>query len=225
MKIRNNDFKIFNINKVQLFIRLENFLLFFLILSKMKLLFFQFQLFVCYVRLTYQQNTVTYPGYGTFTNSSPFSDPLYRPTASLPQDPLLINTQFYLYSNKNFTNGTLITWTTTLNELFETNKKATFIIHGWTQNAFKDWIIAMKDAILGVENTNVIAVDWREGARGIYDQSIANAQIVGADLAKLVNSYVLNGLLTYKEIHFIGHSLGAHVAGFAGSLTFKPISR
>ena len=76
----------------------------------MNFLFLQFQFFVCYVRLAYQQNTDTYAGYGTFTNSSPFSDPIYRPTAALPQDPSFINTQFYLYSNQKLTNGTLITW-------------------------------------------------------------------------------------------------------------------
>jgi pancreatic triacylglycerol lipase len=123
------------------------------------------------------------------------------------------------------TNGTLITWTTTINEFFATNKKATIIVHGWTQNAFKNWIIAMKDAILGVENTNVITVNWSQGASGSYDQSIANSQIVGIDLARLINTYVLNGILTYDGIHIIGHSLGAHVAGFAGQLTVLKVPR
>jgi hypothetical protein len=192
----------------------------------MRFILIFFQLCVCYVRQAYQQNTITYAGYGTFTNSSPFSDPIYRPTASLPQDPSFISTQFFLYSNqRKMTNGTLITWTTTINEFFATNKKATIIVHGWTQNAFKNWIIAMKDAILGVENTNVITVNWSQGASGSYDQSIANSQIVGIDLARLINTYVLNGILTYDGIHIIGHSLGAHVAGFAGQLTVLKVPR
>jgi hypothetical protein len=82
----------------------------------------------------------------------------------------------------------------------------------------------MKDAILRVENTNIITVNWSQGASGSYEQSIANSQIVGIDLARLINTYVLNGILTYDGIHIVGHSLGAHVAGFAGQLTVLKVN-
>ena len=47
------------------------------------------------ISLTHQQTVVIYPIYGTFTNSSPYSDPVFRPTALLPLNPSVINTRFY----------------------------------------------------------------------------------------------------------------------------------
>ena len=124
----------------------------------MNFLFLQFQFFVCYVRLAYQQNTVTYAGYGTFTNSSPFSDPIYRPTAALPQDPSFINTQFYLYSNQKLTNGTLITWTTTLNEYFETLVESVFKYKGTLDKYIGDAIMAVFGSPLPIPNHAWMAV-------------------------------------------------------------------
>ena len=165
---------------------------------------------------TQQQSTVYYPGYGTFTNSSPFSDPLYRPIANLPQNPSIINTKFYLYTRQSSTNGTLITSASQSN-FFVPNKKIVFIVHGWTQNAYYSWIIEMKNTLLFKENTNVVAVDWRGGSVAVYEQAVANTQIVGIDISSLIDAYVKKRLITPNGVHIIGHSLGAHVAGFAGS--------
>ena len=182
------------------------------------------QLLSCFISLTLQQSSVTYDGYGTFTNSSPFSDPIYRPNADLPQSPSFINTQFYFYSYLKYDNGTKIT-SSDQSKYFIPNKKTVFIVHGWTQNAFVYWILKMKDTFLSVENINIVTVDWSQGAEGAYEQGIANAQIAGIDLANLINLYVLKGILSYDSVHIVGHSLGAHVAGFAGDRTTVKISQ
>jgi pancreatic triacylglycerol lipase len=48
-------------------------------------------------------------------------------------------------------------------------------------------------------------------------QATANTQIVGAEVSLLINEVILNHQGNRMLFHIIGHSLGAHAAGYAGS--------
>jgi pimeloyl-ACP methyl ester carboxylesterase len=167
---------------------------------------------------------VCYEGYGCFTTAYPFWDLFVRPLTLLPQSPDKIATQFYLYTRKNANNGVKIT-PQSVNDLFGSNRKTRFIIHGFLHNGFKQWVIDMKDSILRVEDSNVIAVDWSKGNGFPYTQATANTQIVGAEIAILVNSYINKGLISSDSVHIIGHSLGSHIAGYAGERVSPKIGR
>nr|CAD7461739.1 unnamed protein product [Timema tahoe] len=71
------------------------------------------------------------------------------------------------------------------------------------------------------EQCNVVCVDWSAGAAvPNYVRAAANARLVGRQVSML-----LAGLGTPLEnVHIIGFSLGAHVAGFAGA-QLKNVSR
>ena len=61
-------------------------------------------------------------------------------------------------------------------------------------------------------------MDWEAGAAlPNYVQAAANTQLVGKQIAHLIN--IINQHLNFeaKDYHLIGFSLGAHVAGFAGA--------
>lgn len=64
---------------------------------------------------------------------------------------------------------------------------------------------------------NVILVDWGNGSGFPYNQATANTRVVGEEIAALITS--LNRMFgtTNSKYHLIGHSLGAHIAGYAGS--------
>ncbi|XP_052271535.1 pancreatic triacylglycerol lipase-like, partial [Dreissena polymorpha] len=67
------------------------------------------------------------------------------------------------------------------------------------------------------DDYNVVVVDWSAGAREFnYLQSVANTRVVGSHVAQLL--IVLKRLLDIDlhTVHIIGHSLGAHAAGYAG---------
>jgi hypothetical protein len=67
-------------------------------------------------------------------------------------------------------------------------------------------------------DVNVICVDWENGANlPNYVRAAVNARLVGRQVALLVNA--INSITGSKnaDFHLIGFSLGAHVAGFAGS--------
>lgn len=74
----------------------------------------------------------------------------------------------------------------------------------------------MKDALLKVEDLNVIVVDWSRKNGFPYTQATANTQIVGAEIARIVNIYAQKFDLNPNRVHIIGHSLGSHIAGYAG---------
>lgn len=60
----------------------------------------------------------------------------------------------------------------------------------------------------------VCLVDWRRLAAFSYlVASRKHTQVVGLYMAKLMGSLPLSRL---KEISIVGHSLGAHVAGYCG---------
>ncbi|KFQ46790.1 hypothetical protein N333_04196, partial [Nestor notabilis] len=66
------------------------------------------------------------------------------------------------------------------------------------------------------EDVNCILTDWRGGSNGLYTEAVNNVRIVGAELVYLVNLLEKDYGYSPDNIHFIGHSLGAHAAGEAG---------
>ena len=80
----------------------------------------------------------------------------------------------------------------------------------------------MKTALLNRDNCNVILVDWSKGAKGPnYGQASGNARLVGAQTAELIKFLISSGYASgssgSSKFYIVGFSLGAHVAGYAGS--------
>ncbi|CAH1395697.1 unnamed protein product [Nezara viridula] len=66
------------------------------------------------------------------------------------------------------------------------------------------------------EDSNVILLDWAKGAQGpSYRLSAANTQLVGKQLELILLDMISLGT-SPSQIHIIGFSLGAHIAGYAG---------
>ena len=62
-------------------------------------------------------------------------------------------------------------------------------------------------------------MDWKRGAGGKYRRAVENAELVGRQAGKILLRLIANGTHP-SDIHVIGFSLGAQVAGFIGE-TFK----
>ncbi|XP_066283058.1 lipase member H-like [Branchiostoma lanceolatum] len=103
---------------------------------------------------------------------------------------------------------------------YRSDRPTKFIIHGFRSRGDDQWILDMANALLEEEDLNVFAVDWREGASpGLtgknYLQARRNCRRVGQTIAEFVRRLRQPQDMT----HIIGHSLGAHAAGFAGKAT------
>lgn len=65
---------------------------------------------------------------------------------------------------------------------------------------------------------NIICVDWSKGAElPNYVKAASNTRLIGKQLALLLKGLIEQAGLSKSDLHLIGFSLGAHVAGFTGS--------
>lgn len=163
---------------------------------------------VCYDTHVCQQKC-----YGCFNNNYPFSGSLARPVALLPESPTAVGTLFKLF-NRDQRYGEFIS-KSSISDKFNEAAGVKFIVHGFLHNANRKWVTDMKDALLRVDDFNVITVDWSKGNGFPYTQATANAQIVGAEIAIMIRSLMEKGT-SIGQVHCIGHSLGSHICGYAG---------
>ncbi|KAK7074056.1 hypothetical protein SK128_007700, partial [Halocaridina rubra] len=90
------------------------------------------------------------------------------------------------------------------------------IIHGFLGWGLEDWILQMKEKLLKVSDSNVIAVDWPAGSTYLdYYIVVHRVAYVAKDVEYLIKTLVDKIDLNLKDVHIIGHSLGAHIAGLS----------
>lgn len=82
----------------------------------------------------------------------------------------------------------------------------------YTRSLNNDIIQMIKDAYLNEPvDYNIIGVDWRDIAGdNNYLNSASATKSVGENVAHVINHMVVNHNADLKDIHIIGHSLGAH---------------
>ncbi|XP_052067289.1 lipase member H-like [Mytilus californianus] len=66
---------------------------------------------------------------------------------------------------------------------------------------------------IGKFDVNVIVVVWTEGENDYY-----YTRVVGAVTANMIKLLQMSSGLTLNNVHLVGHSLGAHVAGYVGEI-------
>ncbi|XP_078354655.1 pancreatic lipase-related protein 2-like [Oculina patagonica] len=179
-------------------------------------------IFLCFLSAS-KATTLCYGKYGCFSDDPPFDNSLI----ALPSDPEAIGTIFILHTRANALlkeeilntdNNASIT-----NSTFDPLLKVKFIVHGFTQDGQSPWVKEMALELLKKEKMNVIVVDWGLGSSvlNLYDAAAGNTRLVGAQVADLIDVLNRKFHVALKKFHIIGHSLGAHVAGFAGKRLVK----
>ncbi|XP_066542880.1 phospholipase A1 member A isoform X2 [Hoplias malabaricus] len=108
---------------------------------------------------------------------------------------------------------------------FNSSLPTKVIIHGYRAMGNKpSWVNALAQAFLQSEDVNVLVVDWVFGASFAYNLVVENYKEVAVRISHLINQLTTYGS-TQESIHLIGVSLGAHVAGFVGTLFEGKIGR
>lgn len=92
------------------------------------------------------------------------------------------------------------------------------VTHGFLESGDALWIRKLKDELLVYDkHASVIVIDWKGGSSPPYYQAVANIRLVGAIVAHMIYGIFEElKLRNLDQIHFIGHSLGAHMGGYAG---------
>uniref|UniRef100_A0A673BGC9 Triacylglycerol lipase n=1 Tax=Sphaeramia orbicularis TaxID=375764 RepID=A0A673BGC9_9TELE len=160
---------------------------------------------------------VCFQDLGCFQDLPPWGGTDQRPASVLPWTPDQIGTRFLLFTQKNKYYQEIKADTSMHVSNYSGRRKTRFIIPGYLDKGDEDWTQELCRSMLKWENINCIAVDWNKGVRTTYAQAANNVRVLGAQVASMV-AYVMS---YYKQkadaFHLIGHSLGAHAAGDAGS--------
>lgn len=100
---------------------------------------------------------------------------------------------------------------------FSNGKKTIFAIHGWQDGHESKFCEVVREAYLRIADVNVFIIDWNSISRMGYIYARSSVPVVAGLLGKLVNSMITNQRLNLDNTIFVGHSLGAHVAGLTGA--------
>lgn len=95
------------------------------------------------------------------------------------------------------------------------NKRTKILIHGWWGDGQCLMYQELVQAYLRTSDYNIITVDWSNlGSKDkLYPNARGKISIVATKVAKVINSLVLRNGIKLPNLHIIGHSLGAHIAG------------
>lgn len=146
-----------------------------------------------------------------------------------PDSPDDIGTTFQLF-NKAIPQGEMLDWTnadSVISSGFNPFWPTHFLIHGWTDTMAKPLWTNLRNALVDrIEPRNVICVDWSTGASSMwYPNSRDNTRVVGKIIGKMIEQLVNNTGARLEDMHIIGHSLGAHIAGYAGEALKGKVGR
>ncbi|XP_077498489.1 pancreatic triacylglycerol lipase-like [Amblyomma americanum] len=162
-----------------------------------------------------------YEGLGCL-NLTDFYDPKLRLVNAKPWPRAQIGTRFLIYTPTTQYAPDIFSWNVTAEQLrrssFDPSLETKVFAHGFMQiKKVPDFPMrAIKDALLTAGDFNVILVDWADGSLFEYVQATANTRIVGLEIARLVEQLQQAFGVTPDRFHVIGHSLGSHIAGYAG---------
>ncbi|XP_036889981.1 endothelial lipase [Sturnira hondurensis] len=110
---------------------------------------------------------------------------------------------------------------------FNVTAKTFFIIHGWTMSgALEQWLYKLVSALQTREKeANVVVVNWLPLAHQLYADAVNNIRVVGQSIARLLDGLQEKDDFSLGNVHLIGYSLGAHVAGYAGNFVKGTVGR
>ncbi|XP_033224046.1 pancreatic triacylglycerol lipase-like isoform X2 [Belonocnema kinseyi] len=141
-----------------------------------------------------------------------------------PQHPNEIKTRFLLYTRKQREVPDVIYYGDNSLSIeksgFNSSKALKVVVHGYKGSGTDLGAINGALKLLDVEDANVMLLDWTRGAGTSYSAAVANTELVGRQLSLVLLDAIKLGT-SPKNIHIIGFSLGAHVAGCASEVLKK----
>lgn len=126
--------------------------------------------------------------------------------------------KYYLYTNINPSKGQKLTNTakSITGSNFNPANPTRFVIHGWTQSYTSGMNKDIRNAYLRNRDYNIIIVDWARARSVDYATSVLAVPKVGKKVASMIDYLISEHGMSLDTLEVIGHSLGAHVAGYAG---------
>ncbi|XP_013925342.1 PREDICTED: endothelial lipase [Thamnophis sirtalis] len=91
---------------------------------------------------------------------------------------------------------------------------------------YERWLDTLVSALQQREKeANVVVVNWLALAQQLYTIAVNNTRVVGKQLAELLDWLEKKKDFQLENVHLIGYSLGAHIAGYTGNYARGTIGR
>ncbi|KAG9436247.1 lipase member H-A [Apis mellifera carnica] len=95
------------------------------------------------------------------------------------------------------------------------NNKIVIFLSGWNEEINSEDVQLITNAYLENTEDNILALDYRNVSTEFYLFAVPDLYKVGKSVAAALDNMIENGINS-KNIHIIGHSLGAQLAGIIG---------
>ncbi|KAJ6627587.1 Pancreatic lipase-related protein 2 [Pseudolycoriella hygida] len=125
---------------------------------------------------------------------------------------------FLVFTRENPTDGQEVNINdmfTVRNSNYNSSRPTKMLIHGAWGDRYNPTNLILCPALLEAGDFNVIVVDWGVGAMDMENLMI-NYRAASVATSLFLNRLSDSGLLSFNDLTLIGHSMGAHVAGFTG---------
>ncbi|KAL7742229.1 hypothetical protein ACLKA6_005493 [Drosophila palustris] len=134
---------------------------------------------------------------------------------------------FWLYTNTTRDAPTMLNPLNLSSELFEPRLPLKILIHGFIGNRSLTPNLEVRDVLLQTQAVHVVSVDYGSLVRFpcYYPWAVQNARVVSKCLAQFIDSLLETGIYRREEIHLIGFSLGAQIAGMVANYVQQPLAR
>jgi len=155
-----------------------------------------------------------YDEIGCFT-----TDGCMKHIGKLPDSPDYINTKFLVYTQDSISNERYVSYSDISSlSIIPARSRVAFVVHGFGNDGKHEGLSKVKDRLLwDDEYDSVISVDWAKGATSPwYTDASLNTQVVGRQVAVLIDKLRTHRSIDVNTVHLIGYSLGAQIVGFAG---------
>ncbi|XP_023952549.2 lipase member H-like [Bicyclus anynana] len=131
------------------------------------------------------------------------------------------STRFWLYTRDNINQREELharfLYRVKRNSLYRPDKPLVMVTHGWMSCGNSNATQLIKNAYLNMQDVNVVVVDWqKDAAHENYLESASLTMIVAEKVKDMVLSLAFRYQVASRDVHLIGHSLGAHVMGLTG---------
>ncbi|CAH1179096.1 unnamed protein product [Phaedon cochleariae] len=111
------------------------------------------------------------------------------------------------------------------NSGFNISHSVKILIHGYQSSIKEAIFVITKDAYLETGDYNVIGMDWSVLCQSEYFSALRGVKIAGYYLGVFLSWLVQMGV-PLANVHLVGHSMGAHVAGIGGaSIKYGRVAR
>ncbi|XP_017491915.1 PREDICTED: pancreatic triacylglycerol lipase-like [Rhagoletis zephyria] len=136
------------------------------------------------------------------------------------------NVTFWLYTNATANEPLLLDPLNLKQTDFPTRRPVKILIHGYTGHRDFAPNTHIRPVLLQHEDVYVISPDYGPLVRApCYTQAVKNLPLASRCLAQLINNLVAQGIVQNEDIHVIGFSLGAQVAGQTANYVQKKLTR